>query len=66
MDTDLTNTISYEDLSLKIQPYNDWRFSDNYSNRQFQQFSSNKCKDKSFKYILCQMLNNQGQRVYIG
>jgi hypothetical protein len=61
MDTYIKNINPHEDLSLKIQPYNDWRYSNNFTHRQFQQFTSIKSGDKKFNSILCDMTNNQGQ-----
>lgn len=53
-------TNSYDELS-KIQPINDWRYSDNFANPQFQQFFSGKYGVSNFNYILCQMTNNKGR-----
>lgn len=59
MITDTKNENPYDNI-LKIQSYRDWRYSEHSSNTQFQQFASNRFKDKNFNYILCRMLNNQG------
>lgn len=55
------NTDLYEDLLSKIQPYYDWAYSDNCTNKQFQQFPSGKYQYKTFKYIMCKILNNNGK-----
>jgi hypothetical protein len=58
MDAYITNL---NDELLKVQPINDWRYTDSFSGQQFQQFSSGKYGDKNFNYILCQMTNNKGR-----
>jgi len=38
-----------------------WEHFDSHPMKHFQQFTSNKFKDKNFSYILCQILNKPGQ-----